>query len=124
MTDLKDIENRDDIEVLVNAFYSAVKKDALLAPVFASRIADDAWPAHLQRMYNFWSALLLGERGFEGNPMQKHFSLPIDEGHFTRWLQVFNYAVDRLFTGPKADEAKKRSSSIAQIMQFKIASLH
>jgi hemoglobin len=63
---------------------------------------------------------LFGVRGFEGNPMQKHLSLPIDEHHFARWLQLFHSTVDRLFVGPKAEEAKKRAGSIAQIMQFKL----
>lgn len=118
---LKDIESREDIIILVNAFYDRVKNDALLAPVFASRIPDEAWPAHLERMYSFWSALLLGERGFDGNPMQKHLSLPIDATHFQHWLQLFYQTLDSLFSGKKADEAKNRATAIAQIMQFKLA---
>ena len=120
MSDLKDIENKEDIVALVDAFYGKVKNDSLLAPVFASRIPADAWPAHLQRMYSFGSALLFGERGFDGNPMQKHLSLPIDESHFVRWQQLFYRTVDSLFKGSKADEAKRRAGSIAQIMQFKL----
>ena len=120
---MKDIQDRNDIKTLVNSFYEKVRKNALLSPVFNSKIAEDAWPAHLERMYDFWNAILFAEKGFEGNPMQKHLQLPIDEKHFSTWLALFNQTINELFSGPKAEEAKKRAASIAQIMNFKIASL-
>lgn len=119
----KDIQNKEDIVELVNSFYSKVQKDDLLAPVFESRIKAEEWPAHLQRMYAFWNAVLFSEKGFEGNPMQKHLSLPIEEKHFNSWLQLFRQTVDELYAGPKAGEAKQRAISIAQIMNFKIGTL-
>lgn len=118
-----DIQNRHDIEQFVNEFYGKVRADEVLNPIFASKIPDEAWPAHLQRMYAFWSAILFSETGFQGNPMQKHFSLPIGEAHFERWLQLFNHTIDENFSGAKADEAKTRAAAIAGIMNFKIASL-
>lgn len=119
----QDIENIKDIEAFVDSFYGKVRENSLLAPVFASRIADDAWPAHLQRMYAFWNAILFAEKGFDGNPMQKHMRLPIDEKHFGQWLLLFGETIDELYEGPKAEEAKKRAASIAQIMNFKISSI-
>lgn len=118
-----DIKNREDIVELVNSFYFKVQKDELLAPVFASRIKDEEWSAHLQRMYAFWNAILISEKGFEGNPMQKHLSLPIEEKHFNRWLHLFRETIDELYSGPKTEEAKQRANSIAQLMNFKINSL-
>ena len=120
---MSDIENLENIKTLVDNFYFKVKNDEILSPVFASRIPEDAWPAHLQRMYAFWNAILFSEKGFEGNPMMKHLSLPIGEEHFSRWLALFNDTIDKHFHGPKANEARKRAASIAQIMQFKISSL-
>ena len=120
---MSDIKNSDDTKLLVDSFYTKVRNDALLSPVFASRIADEAWPAHLQRMYAFWNAILFAERGFEGNPMQKHMTLPIEEKHFNQWLSLFRQTIDELFAGPKAEEAKQRAASIAQIMNFKISTL-
>jgi hemoglobin len=118
-----DIQNKQDIETFVNAFYDKVRGDEILAPVFSSRIADEAWPDHLQRMYAFWNAILFAETGFQGNPMQKHMTLPVDEKHFGRWLSLFRSTVDENFSGSKADEAKSRAASIAGIMNFKIESL-
>jgi hemoglobin len=120
---MKDIQSITDIQTLVNSFYGKVREDALLSPVFASKIPDEAWPAHLERMYAFWNAILFAEKGFDGNPMQKHMSLPIEEKHFTQWLSLFNATIDENFSGPKADEARQRARSIAQIMNFKIATL-
>lgn len=118
-----DIQNKADIKKFVDHFYGKVRQDALLSPVFAARIFDVEWPAHLERMYAFWNAILFGETGFHGNPMQKHLQLPIGEVHFERWLNLFYKSIDELFTGDKADEAKARAGSIAKIMNFKISSL-
>lgn len=117
---MKDIETKEDVETLVNSFYRKARTHDLLGPVFASRIADDQWPDHLQRMYAFWNAILFAEKGFEGNPMQKHLALPIADEHFSHWLILFNQTIDETFCGPKAEEARKRAASIAQIMASKI----
>ena len=118
-----DIHSKADIEIFVNSFYQKVQEDALLAPVFLSKIPAAQWPGHLEKLYAFWNAILFSERGFEGNPMQKHLLLPIDATHFTQWLFLFYQTIDTLFAGPKADEAKRRAAYIAQIMEFKIASV-
>ena len=118
-----DIRDKKDIKLFVDKFYEKVRDNELLAPVFASKIPGEAWPAHLERMYDFWNAILFSEKGFEGNPMQKHMRLPIEEKHFTQWLTLFSQTIDELFAGPKAAEAKTRAGSIAQIMNFKITSL-
>ncbi|MBS1487212.1 MAG: cbb3-type cytochrome oxidase assembly protein CcoS [Bacteroidetes bacterium] len=113
---LTDIETRQHVMTLVNAFYDDVKADALLGPVFSH--VD--WPTHLPTMYNFWSSMLLGDQSYDGNPFQKHKPLPIQRQHFTRWLTLFTATVDRHFSGTKADEAKMRAQSIAGIFQHKL----
>lgn len=119
----RDIENKSDIETFVNGFYGKVRGDELLAPVFDAKIPDTAWPEHLQRLYAFWNAILFAETGFEGNPMQKHLTLPIGREHFDRWLALFTMTIDENFAGAKSEEAKKRAASIAGIMNYKIESL-
>ncbi|RYZ25695.1 MAG: group III truncated hemoglobin [Chitinophagaceae bacterium] len=118
-----DISDKKDIEIFVNSFYSKVRENEMLAPVFNAKIPDAAWPQHLERMYDFWNAILFAETGFQGNPMQKHLRLPIEEKHFEQWLHLFRQTIDELYVGPKAEEAKTRAESIAKIMNFKIASL-
>ena len=56
---------------VVHGFYDRVRADPLLAPVFAARIADKDWPAHLGRMVRFWAAVVLMDGGYHGRPMQR-----------------------------------------------------
>jgi len=111
-----DIETREHVVQMVNHFYEKVKVDPLLAPVFSH--VD--WPNHLPIMYNFWASMLLGDRSYFGNPLQKHLPLEISSKHFERWLQLFKTTIDDLFKGDKAEETKMRAESIAAIFQFKM----
>ena len=112
----KDISTRADVELLVNTFYDKVRKDTLLAPVFAH--VD--WPKHLPNMYHFWTFNLLGEAGYTGNIIQKHLPLKINPNHFKQWLNLFNETVNDLFSGEKAEEAKSRAYSMAVVIQVKM----
>lgn len=114
--ELKDISTESDVTVLVNAFYTKVRGDALLFTVF-DPIVKDNWDQHLQRMVDFWSTLLLYTKKFTDDPLKKHLPLPIDKVHFDRWLMLFNKTIDELFKGQIAENAKKRANSIARIMK-------
>ncbi len=72
---------------LVYRFYDRVRADALLGPVFDERIRD--WGPHLERMVEFWSSVALMTGRYHGSPMPKHLPLPVDAGHFDRWLSLF-----------------------------------
>jgi hemoglobin len=113
---MTDILTRVEVERLVNRFYDQVRKDALLAPVFAH--VD--WPQHLPIMYNFWSSVLLGDGSYNGSPMSKHIGLTITREHFQSWLKLFMNTVDSEFAGPVADEAKSRAKTIADLFQYKM----
>ena len=117
---MHDIQTWSDIELMVNTFYQEVRKDDLIGPIFASRIADHAWPAHLQRMYTFWAAILLNEPGYSGQPFEKHRDMPIDQLHFDRWVALFKQNVDAHFEGPVANEAKHRADLMAHIFMAKL----
>ena len=111
-----DIQSRADIEKLVNQFYAKVQVDGLLGPVFSH--VD--WPHHLPLMCDFWSLTLLSEPGYRNNMVQKHLGLPIKPEHFSQWLLLFNGAVDELFSGEKAEEAKSRAYSMSVVIQVKL----
>ena len=119
----KDIESREDVELLVNTFYDGIKVHNLLSPIF-NVSANVNWETHLPKMYSFWSSLLLGEHSFTGNPMATHIALskniPLTSLEFSEWIQLFNATVDDLFEGEKANEAKIRAANIARLMLFKI----
>jgi hemoglobin len=120
---MHDIQNWGDIELMVNTFYQKVRKDDLIGPIFASRIADDAWPAHLHRMYTFWAAILINEPGYSGQPFDKHRDMPIDQVHFDRWVSLFKQNVDLHFEGAVANEAKHRADLMAHIFMAKLLNI-
>ena len=119
----KDITDRADIELLVNTFYEKVKNSPKIAYIFTD-VAKINWEHHLPKMYSFWASMLLGERSFSGNPMQKHIEIsaltPMGEAEFSEWLLLFTQTTDELFSGTKADEIKIRATNIARLMLHKI----
>jgi len=117
--DKKNIAILADIKRLVDAFYGRVRQDELLAPIFNEKIGD-SWPEHLEKMYRFWQTILLGEHSYYGSPFMPHSKLPIDEQHFTRWLELFYQTLDEEFEGEKAEEARWRASKMAEMFQFKL----
>lgn len=119
MTLKSDILTKEDINLLVDRFYEKVREDRLLAPIFRSRIKDD-WNKHLDKMYRFWQTVLLGDLQYQGSPFPPHAGLPIDQEHFTKWLELFYSTVDELFSGEKAEEAKWRASKMAELFEAKI----
>ena len=84
----EDILTETDVENLVNAFYEKIRQDELLADVF-NAIIQDNWPAHLSRMTDFWTTILLYTRKYKDDPMPKHMPLPVGREHFQRWLMPF-----------------------------------
>ncbi|MBF9238485.1 group III truncated hemoglobin [Hymenobacter sp. BT683] len=114
-----DIQTEADVKTLVDAFYDKVNADPLLAPVF-NGFAHVDWPAHLPKMYDFWSGLLLHTSRYQGRPFLKHIPLPIAGEHFERWLALFFLTVDQLFAGPVAETAKLRARSIAQVFEARL----
>lgn len=119
---LNDIATEADVKRLVDAFYQKVNADELLAPVFNEAARVD-WAHHLPTMYTFWSSILLGTASYHGRPFPKHLALPVGREHFDRWLQLFTGTVDTLFEGDKAEEAKMRGYSIAQVFQYRMGLL-
>jgi len=120
---MDDVENKEDIRQFVDAFYASVRKDPLIGPVFNDAIGEDNWDMHLERMYGFWNTILFSEQDYRGNPFSKHVPLPIEEKHFSRWLELFRITINELFEGPKAEEALVRSKAIAGVFQHKLTYL-
>lgn len=92
----------DQIDRVVAAFYAAVRRHPVLAPVFAAHVAD--WPAHEDRIARFWRNAILFERDYDGNPMRIHLAAGNVEGrHFAVWLALFDDTLQRtLPAGPAA----------------------
>jgi hemoglobin len=119
----KDIENREDIQLLVNTFYDKVTADPVIGFIF-NDVVKVNWKRHLPVMYDFWENTLFYTGGYTGNPMEIHQRLnqliPLKTEYFQRWVYLFTLTTDELFYGDKAVLAKQRALSIAAIMQIKI----
>ncbi|REJ83800.1 MAG: group III truncated hemoglobin [Bacteroidetes bacterium] len=117
------IQNRADIELLVNTFYEKVRNSKRLDHIFEN-VAHINWITHLPKMYSFWCSMLLNEHSYSGNPVKMHIELsqitPLTSLEFSEWLLLFQQTVDDLFEGEKAEEAKTRATNIAKLMLHKI----
>lgn len=81
--------SEQEVTRLVHDFYTRVRQDPQLGPVFDARVHD--WDAHLAQLVDFWSAMLRGTRRFSGNPMSKHMAMPeLERALFDRWLLLFS----------------------------------
>ncbi|HBI02236.1 MAG TPA: group III truncated hemoglobin [Flavobacterium sp.] len=118
----KDIHNRNDIILLVNAFYEKIKTDQVIGFLF-TEIAQINWENHLPKMYDFWENVLFFTGNFDGNPMQKHKELhnkcPLSHAHFNHWNEIFRQTVNELFEGKKAEEIKMRAKNISDVIMYK-----
>lgn len=122
-----DIENKADVEILVNTFYEKVRIDEILGPVFNVLIPVN-WTTHLPAMRQFWENAIFQTGGYTGNPMTLHThihkKINLATGQFDRWIRLFNETTDELFEGKNADLAKQRAAGIAAVMKHKIFTEH
>ena len=78
------------IAAVIDKFYAKVRRDPALGPVFARAIAEDAWPAHLSVIQDFWSSVMLKTGRYRRNPFAAHRRVDgIEPELFERWLALF-----------------------------------
>ncbi|MDF2114651.1 group III truncated hemoglobin [Roseiarcaceae bacterium H3SJ34-1] len=110
------------IHAVVHGFYDKIRNDELLGPIFNGAIAAEAWPRHLAKMCDFWSATLLRTGRYEGHPLRPHLALPgIGEAHFRRWLSLFRSTVRELCPPDAAALFLDRAMRIAHSFRLAIA---
>ncbi len=124
----KELDTREDVYLLVSSFYTKVRKDNLLGPIFNTAIKD--WDEHLDRLTTFWETSLFMTRKLEqkyiGNPMEAHVKVDKDnnhsitELHFGVWLNLWYQTIDELFVGEYADIAKRRARKMGTFLHLKI----
>lgn len=115
----KEIMAIEDVQLLVDTFYSRVREDELLGPIFENRL-EGKWEEHLGKMYRFWQTILLGEHTYYGSPLMPHLNMPVEKKHFQQWVGIFHQTVDDLFSGEVAEEAKWRGNRMAEMFNYKI----
>ena len=121
---IKDITEREDIELVMNTFYGRLLADENISYIFTD-IAKIDMKTHIPVIADFWESVLLNKNVYHNNAMKIHMDLndktSLTKTHFDIWLQHFNNTVDELFEGDIALLAKQRARSVATVMQIKIA---
>ena len=117
---MHDIEERKDVFLLVSKFYSKIRKDERLGPIFNGALTSkEIWDEHLEKLTDFWESNLFGVIKFQGNPMTTHQKVDksndysITQDDFHQWLMIWNGTVDSLFTGVRANLAKEKARRMA-----------
>jgi hemoglobin len=104
---------------LVDAFYTCVRADPVLSPVFADHIED--WDGHIARMCDFWSSVILRTGRYHGRPMAAHAPLPVTPDHFRRWLALFEAVARKTCPDAAAEHFLDRAYRIAASLQHGVA---
>lgn len=107
----------DEIVQLVHSFYSNVRSDEVLGPIFDAHVKD--WDRHLPTMVAFWSSALRGTGTYRGTPMPVHAALPgLTHRLFERWLDLFAASASRLPNRDMAERAVDLAQRIAQSLWY------
>lgn len=109
--------SEEEISELVNRFYTRVRADERLGPIFNAHVHD--WDAHLVKLTDFWSSALRGTRRFRGTPMPVHTALPgLKAELFQHWLQLFDATVGELPNAALRERASELAHRIAQSLWY------
>ena len=120
---MKDIESRQDLEVLLTAFYNRLLADPAISHIFTD-VAKIDLQSHLPHIVDFWQHSLFYTGSYRKNVMQIHLDLNskerLTDAHFETWLHHLTTTADSLFRGETTEKLKTRAQSIATVMKIKI----
>lgn len=124
MTDIKkDIEHREDLEKLMNAFYAKAMKDTVIGHYF-TEVVQLNLQTHIPRIVDFWETVIFAVNKYQGDTFGVHEHLhqlsAFRSAHFDRWVQLFKETTEELFAGDKTEIIKQRAESIATVMKIKL----
>ena len=118
-----DLDSRAEIAEMVRRFYADVAQDDLLGPMF-NNVARVDWSEHLPKLTDFWSRVLLGIPGYEGNPFRAHAEVhakaAFTDAHFERWLSLFHETVEMGWVGPTAERALAIAHNVARVHRHQL----
>jgi len=108
----------ESLRELVHLFYSRVRQDPELGPIFNSAVHD--WPEHLEKLTEFWSSVALGSRRYKGNPMMKHLmhQARIEPAHFARWLELWKNATEEVMAPEDAALLQAKAVRIGESLSL------
>ncbi len=100
--------------------YVDIVQDELLEPYFNFAPGFIDWQAHIESVSDYWCHVVLYAPDYQIDVIEAHRTLhdtdPFTPELFDRWLEIFHDTVDGGWTGPHADQAKKRATGMAWAM--------
>jgi hemoglobin len=110
--------SEEAIQRLVDAFYAKVRVDPELGPIFARAIPGD-WQPHLNKMYAFWSSVMLTSGRYKGDPVARHRAVDgIAFEQFDRWLALFDETCGELLDDRLRAEFGAKAVRIAESLKL------
>ncbi|NRA86918.1 MAG: group III truncated hemoglobin [Rhizobiales bacterium] len=106
------------IRKFVLHFYDVVHDDEILGHYFHNQMSA-TWDEHLDKMCNFWSAILLKTHRFNGRPMPAHTKLTgLQQSDFLHWLKTFEKSIKHCCTSEAVPHIMKKAHMIANSLQY------
>jgi hemoglobin len=112
------IGGREALARFLRQFYADVRQHREIGPIFDAQIHD--WPAHLEKIADFWSNVLGGPVRYGGPMPQRHFPLGLGEQHFAAWLDLWSRQCRIQFGEPEAAEMIAAAEAIGQRLRWLI----
>ena len=109
----------DGILKLIKPFYADVRQHNVLGPIFNARIQD--WPAHLEKIADFWSGVTGGPALYSGGMPFKHTPLGLEERHFQAWLGLWARHCRARLAPVEAEELITIAETIGQRLRQMVA---
>lgn len=109
-----------EIENIVHNFYTKVRNDELLAPIFEKEMTED-WDHHLAKMCDFWTTVMFGVGLYKGNPMKAHSQIPnLEKAHFDHWLKLFEQTLTEVCPNKDhVEEFLNRATKMAAVLNYR-----
>ena len=102
----------DGILKLIKSFYVDARQHAVLGPIFNAQIQD--WPAHFNKIADFWALQTGGESRYRGGFAGAHMSLGLQVEHFQHWLGLWELNNGRHLAPQEAQEMNARAHELGR----------
>lgn len=107
-----------ELAPLVEEFYTRVRADPALGPIFNDAIDD--WPEHLGKLTAFWSSVMLTSGRYKGQPVPAHLKhkARITPALFERWLALWGQTTNDMMPPEAAAALQAKARRIAESLQL------
>ncbi|MFC4295613.1 group III truncated hemoglobin [Novosphingobium tardum] len=115
---MTDALSETDIARVIPEFYSRVRADPFIGPLFNASIQD--WPHHLDRLIAFWSSVMLTTGTYKGSPMAAHIKhrTEMEPKMFGRWLELWSEVTNEMLAPEAAAALQAKARNIAESLKL------